>query len=907
MPGAEALRLEQDARRERNWKRWGPYLAERQWGTVREDYSADGNVWDYFSHDQARSRAYRWGEDGLLGITDRQGRLCFGLALWNERDPILKERLFGLTGPEGNHGEDVKELYYYLDSTPTHSYLKGLYKYPQAAFPYESLVRVNRERGKLEPEYELLDTGVFDDDRYFDVVAEYAKADEDDVLVRITMANRGPEAATLHLLPTVWFRNTWSWGRDGEGYWPRPSLRAQGAGGISAEHMGLGRYVIEAEPADGATPDLLFTENETNVARLYGSPNAQPYVKDAFHQAVVGGDGSAVNPDRVGTKAAFHYRLTVPAGGERVVRLRLRETSRAPGKAFGIAFERVFASRIEEADGFYAERVPPAATEDERRVLRQGYAGLLWSKQFYHYVQQHWIAGDPSQPAPPADRTEGRNAEWQHVYNRDIISMPDKWEYPWFAAWDLAFHMIPFAKVDPHFAKEQLLLLLREWYMHPNGQIPAYEFAFGDVNPPVHAWACWRVYKMTGKKGERDRLFLERVFQKLLLNFTWWVNRKDPEGRNLFSGGFLGLDNIGVFDRSRPLPTGGHLEQADGTAWMAFYCNTMLSMALELASEDPVYEDLASKFFEHFIAIADAINNLGGSGLWCDDDGFYYDQLHVGGEHKALRIRSLVGIMPLIAAEVLDESKFEKLKGFRKRMNWFLTNRPDLARHIACMEPRMGEDHCLQRLLAIPTRERLQRVLRYVLDESEFLSPHGIRSVSRVHKDRPYEIDVHGEIHRVDYVPAEGNSGLFGGNSNWRGPVWFPINYLVLEALERYHHFYGDDLKVECPVGSGRLLNLQQVAQELQGRLARLFLPDAEGRRPCHGDEARYASDPHWKDLVLFHEYFHGDTGRGVGASHQTGWTALVLRCIEDVARRRGETAEAPKPKPARRLAGSRR
>ncbi|MEP7176795.1 MAG: glucosidase, partial [Gemmatimonadales bacterium] len=674
-----------------------------------------------------------------------------------------------------------------------------------------------------------------------------------------------------------------------------------------AEHQGLGRYVIEAEPADGSAPALLFTENETNVARLYGSPNAQPYVKDAFHRALIDGDAAAVNPAHEGTKAAFHYELLVPAGGSRSVRLRLREAGRAQGAAFGPSFEGVFADRIAEADAFYAELVPPAATEDERKVLRQGYAGLLWSKQFYHYVQAHWIEGDPAQPAPPAGRGEGRNAEWPHVYNRDIISMPDKWEYPWFAAWDLAFHMIPFAKVDPHFAKEQLLLLLREWYMHPNGQIPAYEFAFGDVNPPVHAWACWRVYKMTGAKGQRDRLFLERVFQKLLLNFTWWVNRKDPEGRNLFAGGFLGLDNIGVFDRSRPLPTGGHLEQADGTAWMAFYCNTMLSMALELASEDPAYEDLASKFFEHFIAIADAINNLGGSGLWCDDDGFYYDQLHVNGEHKALRIRSLVGIMPLIAAEVLDETKFQRLKGFRKRMNWFLTNRPDLARHIACMEPRMGEDNCPQRLLAIPTRERLQRVLHYVLDETEFLSPHGIRSVSKVHHAHPYEIDVQGMTHRVDYVPAEGNTGLFGGNSNWRGPIWFPINYLVLEALERYHHFYGDDLKVECPVGSGRLLTLQQVAQELEQRLARIFLPDASGHRPCHGGETRYASDPHWKDLVLFHEYFHGDNGRGVGASHQTGWTALVLRCIEDVARRRGEMAAAPKAPPARRLAGSRR
>jgi hypothetical protein len=909
MTEAEAGRLEADARREQNWKRWGPYLAERQWGTVREDYSADGNVWDYFSHDQSRSRAYRWGEDGLLGISDRQGRLCFALALWNERDPILKERLFGLTGPEGNHGEDVKELYYYLDSTPTHSYLKGLYKYPQAEYPYESLVRVNRERGKTEPEFELLDTGVFDGGRYFDVLAEYAKADEEDILVRITVANRGPEAAMLHLLPTVWFRNTWSWGRDGEGYWPKPSITpaAAATAAVAAEHANLGRYVVEAEDGPDGPPALLFTENETNVARVFDTPNPQPYVKDAFHRAVVNGESAAVNPARHGTKAAFHYRLVVPAGGERIVRLRLRLADRARGRAFGAVFERVFADRISEADEFYAERVPAAATEDERRVLRQGYAGLLWSKQFYHYVQPHWIAGDPAQPTPPSNREDGRNAEWSHVYNRDIISMPDKWEYPWFAAWDLAFHMIPFARVDPHFAKEQLLLLLREWYMHPNGQIPAYEFAFGDVNPPVHAWACWRVYKMTGPRGKRDRLFLERAFQKLLLNFTWWVNRKDPEGRNLFAGGFLGLDNIGVFDRSRPLPTGGHLEQADGTAWMAFYCNTMLSMALELASEDPAYEDMASKFFEHFIAIADAINNLGGSGLWCDDDGFYYDQLHVNGEHRALRVRSLVGVLPLIAVEVLDDSKFERLHGFRKRMSWFLANRKDLARHIACMEPRMGGEAGLQRLLAIPSRERLQRVLHYLLDESEFLSPHGIRSVSRVHEDRPYEIDVHGMTHRVDYVPAEGNTGLFGGNSNWRGPIWFPINYLVLEALERYHHFYGDDLKVECPVGSGRLLNLQEVAHELEMRLARTFLADEAGHRPCHGGEERYATDPHWKDLVLFHEYFHGDNGRGVGASHQTGWTSLVVRCIEDTARRRGVSAAPPASKGTRRLAGSRR
>ncbi len=710
--GAESQRLAQDARRERNWKRWGPYLAERQWGTVREDYSEYGNCWEYFPHDHARSRAYRWGEDGLLGISDRQGRLCFALALWNGKDPILKERLFGLTGPEGNHGEDVKEAYFYLDSTPTHTYLKALYKYPQSAFPYEELVRVNRERSKLDPEFELADTGVFDEGRYFDVIAEYAKAGEDDILIRLTVANRGPETATLHLLPTLWFRNTWSWGRTGEGYWPRPRIRAEGRTRVRAEHEGLEQYVLDAESSADA-PVLLFTENETNVSRLFGGPNAQPYVKDAFHRIIVNDEQDAVNPAGEGTKAAFVYLLTIPAGGEQVVRLRLRDAASDRSPAFGAEFDRVFTDRIREADEFYEERTPAAATSEERRVLRQGYAGLLWSKQFFHYVVEHWLQGDPAQPPPPVNRMSGRNAEWSHVYNRDIISMPDKWEYPWYAAWDLSFHMIPFARIDPHFAKEQLLLLLREWYTHPNGQIPAYEFAFGDVNPPVHAWACWRVYKMTGPKGARDRLFLERAFQKLLLNFTWWVNRKDPEGRNLFAGGFLGLDNIGVFDRSRPLPTGGHLEQADGTAWMAFYCNTMLSMALELASEDPAYEDLASKFFEHFIAIAEAINNLGGSGLWCDDDGFFYDKLHANGQQQALRVRSLVGVIPLIAAEVMEDAQFAHLPGFRKRMNWFLNNRQDLARNIACMKPKMGEEGSVRRLLAIPSRERLERVLRY--------------------------------------------------------------------------------------------------------------------------------------------------------------------------------------------------
>ncbi len=886
--GAEAQRLEEDARREKNWKRWGPYLSERQWGTVREDYSASGECWDYFPHDQARSRAYRWGEDGLLGITDRECRLCFALALWNGRDPILKERLFGLTGPEGNHGEDVKECYYYLDSSPTHSYMRALYKYPQAEYPYARLSEENRRRGKDVGELELVDTGAFEGGRYFDVFAEYAKASTDDVAIEITVHNRGPEAATLHLLPTLWFRNTWSWGRSGEGHWPKPRIARAGDGTLLAEHASLGRYRLSVAPGpSGAGPALLFTENETNARRLYGSDGASPYVKDAFHEYVVRGATAAVNPAGVGTKAAALYRLEVPAGGSASVRLRLSSEKDAPADPFGASFERTFDARREETDAFYAERLPATMTDEERRVARQAYAGLLWSKQFYHYVINDWLEGDPAQPPPPDARRRGRNSEWRHLFNRDIISMPDKWEYPWYAAWDLAFHMIPFARIDPHFAKEQILLFLREWYMHPSGQIPAYEFAFGDVNPPVHAWAAWRVYKMTGPRGRRDRLFLERVFHKLLLNFTWWVNRKDTEGNNLFSGGFLGLDNIGVFDRSRPLPTGGHLEQADGTAWMAFFCSTMLSMALELASEDPAYEDVASKFFEHFVAISDAMNRFGGNGLWNEEDGFYYDELHIDGHEIPLKVRSMVGLIPLYAVEVLEEDVIERLPGFKKRMQWFLENRKDLAQHIAYMQPDEAGAHG-HRLLAIPSRERLERVLRTLLDESEFLSPHGVRSLSRFHKDRPYVWRVMNEEYRVEYVPGESNTGLFGGNSNWRGPVWFPVNFLLVEALERYHHFYGDSLRVECPKGSGRMMNLAEVAGEIARRLAGIFLPDGEGRRPCHGGDLRYASDPHWRDLVLFHEYFDGDTGRGVGASHQTGWTALAVRCIEDLARARG-------------------
>jgi hypothetical protein len=887
---AEARRLTDDTARRKNWKRWGPYLADRQWATVREDYSPDGTCWDFFPHEHARSRAYRWGEDGLLGITDRECRLCFALALWNEKDPILKERLFGLTGTEGNHGEDVKEEFFYLDSTPTHSYLKALYKYPQVEFPYDQLVRVNQQRTKTDPEFELRDTGVFDGNRYFDVFAEYAKQTPDDVLIRITVFNRGPIPATLHLLPTLWFRNTWAWGCTHEGCGLRPRLRAGKSGhDVTGSHETLGSFTLVAGPGPGGTtPRLLFTENETNSHRLWNSGDPGSFTKDAFHDYVVHGRKESVNPKNVGTKTAAHYVLTIPAGGSETIRLRLFSETEAPQPPLGADFDEIVASRIREANEFCDSLCPAAQSDEERRVVRQAYAGLLWSKQFYHYVVADWLAGDPGIPAPPPERKHGRNADWTHLFSRDVISMPDKWEYPWFAAWDLAFHMIPFARLDGKFAKDQLSLFLREWYMHPNGQMPAYEFAFGDVNPPVHAWAAWRVYKIADRPGQRDRDFLESVFQKLLLNFTWWVNRKDAEGKNLFSGGFLGLDNIGVFDRSKPLPTGGRLQQADGTAWMAFYCATMLGMALELACDGgkirPAYEDMASKFFEHFVQITDAMNALGGPGLWDEPDGFYYDQIQFDHHVVPLKTRSMVGLLPLIAVEVLDDAAIRRLPGFYKRMNWFLKHRPDLSRHISYCEAGMTHGH---RLLAIPSRERLERVLRYMLDESEFLSPFGIRSLSKFHERHPYEFDAGGEVHRVDYVPGESATGLFGGNSNWRGPIWFPTNYLLVEALERYHHYYGDEFKVECPTGSGVWMNLQQVAREIGGRLARLFLRDATGQRPCHGTDRRWATDPHWKDLVLFHEYFHGDHGMGLGATHQTGWTALVVRLMKDAARGR--------------------
>jgi len=878
---AEHRRLDEDASRAKNWKRWGPYLAERQWGTVREDYSRDGESWKYFTHDQARSRAYRWGEDGLMGITDRECRLCFALALWNGRDPILKERLFGLANHEGNHGEDVKESYFYLDATPTHSYLKGLYKYPQAAYPYEKLITANRGRSRDEPEFELADTGVFNDSRYFDVLAEYAKAGPDDLLIRITVTNRGPESASVHVLPTLWFRNSWVWGCAHEGCEIKPSMRAVDPHRVTCSHVTLGDYVFQQEDA----APLLFTDNETNNRRLFGSANATPHVKDAFHECVVGGRTQAVNAAQKGTKCAPHHVLTLAPGEARVIRLRLHAAADAApdheGGAFGSEFEATFAERCSEAEAFYCDLLHHVSSTEERRVARQAYAGLLWSKQFYHYVVKDWLDGDSEMPRPPAGRRDVRNTDWeQHLFNRDVLSMPDKWEYPWFAAWDLAFHMIPFARVDPDFAKHQLNLLLREWYMHPNGQIPAYEYNFSDVNPPVHAWACWRVYKMTGPRGARDRQFLARTFQKLLLNFTWWVNRKDPSGKNLFSGGFLGLDNIGVFDRSKPLPGGGSLAQADGTAWMAFYCSTMLAMALELAESDPIYEDIASKFFEHFIAIADAMNNLGGKGLWHEEDGFYYDQfVFPDGRTEFVRLRSMVGIVPLFAMEFISMQQLEALPGFAKRTRWFLTHRPDLVREISCLARDGSSTGHFS--LAIPTRARLERVLRYVFDEQEFLSPHGVRSLSKKYSDKPYVLRIDGESHCVNYVPGDANSGLFGGNSNWRGPIWFPVNYLLIEALERYHHFYGDTFTMEFPTGSGRRLTLAAIAAELSRRLVKLFLPDANGRRPALGDDPRFASDPHWCDHLLFHEYFHGDTGSGLGASHQTGWTALVARLID--------------------------
>ncbi|MBS1816685.1 MAG: glucosidase [Acidobacteria bacterium] len=879
---AEWQRLDEDRRRVRNWRKWGPYLAERQWGTVREDYSADGRCWDYFPHDHARSRAYRWGEDGIFGISDRECRLCFALALWNGHDPILKERFFGLANEEGNHGEDVKELYYFLDATPTASYLKALYKYPLDAFPYEQLVENNRRRGQHEPEFEIEDTDVIRTSRYADVIVEYAKAGVDDLLIRITCTNRSSSEGTLHILPTLWLRNTWSWGRTGEGYWPEGVITRSADDRLVVDHASLGRYVLCVDACGGTAPTFLFTDNETNAARLFSAPNTRPFTKDAFHRHVVNGDRTAVNPALRGTKSAAWYVVALPAGGSCTLKLRLTPEAACPATPFDASFDNTFAARIAEADAFHLRSRNAPLTDDERLIARQADAGLVWTRQFYHYIVDHWLDGDPSFPPPPRERRWVRNAPWTHVYARDIVSMPDTWEYPWFAAWDLAFHCVAMARVDPDFAKRQLVLLCREWYMHPNGQLPAYEFEFGDANPPVHAWAALRVYELCAGQGlGKDRLFLESVFQKCLVNFTWWVNRRDDEGDNLFSGGFLGLDNIGVFDRSKPLPGGARLEQADATAWMAFYCTTMLAIALELAREDEAYADIASKFFEHFAAITQAMNELGGTGLWDEDEGFYYDQAHLNGQTVPVRIRSMVGLVPLFAAHVIDAQDLERLPLFRARLEWFLANRPSLGRHIAF---HAGENGAGRYLLAVPTRDRLERVLRRALDEREFLSPFGLRSLSRIHGETPGSLQLDGIRYEVRYAPGESESRMFGGNSNWRGPVWMPMNYLLAEALKRHHHFYGDTLTVECPVASGQRLDLLQVAEELERRMAVPFMRDVDGTRACDGGNRLYATDPHFRDLVLFHEYFHGETGRGLGASHQTGWTALVANVLERIA-----------------------
>jgi hypothetical protein len=852
------------------WKHWGPYLSERQWGTVREDYSANGTAWDYLPHDHARSRAYRWGEDGIAGVSDAEQRLCLSLALWNGADPILKERLFGLTNAEGNHGEDVKEQYFYLDATPTHSYLKMLYKYPQRAYPYADLVAENARRGTDLPEYELLDTGVFRDDRYFDVFVEYAQQEPGDLLMKVTAFNRGPDAAILHLIPQLVLRNTWSWEPGSD----KPRLWAMGdaAIGIEPDALGMRRLYIEGDA------QRLFTENETNARRLWQS-GGPGYFKDGFHDCIVGSQPDRVNPARTGTKAAVWHQNLIQAGDSIQLRLRLcRRDQTAPFEDF----EQVLDRRRGEADEYYADLQHDMTSADERIVQRQAFAGMIWNKQYYHLDNYRWLKGDPGQPAPPPERKQGRNSDWKTLNNADILSLPDAWEYPWYASWDLAFHCISFALIDAEFAKHQLVLLTREWYMRPNGQLPAYEWAFSDVNPPVHGWAAWRVYQIDRKNngGKGDLEFLERVFHKLMLNFTWWVNQKDTHGRNVFQGGFLGLDNIGVFDRSARLPTGGYINQSDGTSWMAMYALNLMRIALELAEHDHVYEDIASKFFEHFLSIAEAMSGVHNddSGLWDETDQFYYDVLNLPDNVRVrMRIRSMVGLIPLFAVETLEPELLERLPGFRKRLDWYLAHRPDLANLVSSWQsPGRGE----RRLLSLLRGHRMKKLLQRMLDESEFLSDHGVRSLSRAHLEKPYVLRVDGRDMTVRYTPAESDSRQFGGNSNWRGPVWFPVNFLIIESLQKFHHYYGDDFKVECPTGSGRYATLEQVAIELSSRLSRLFLKDDAGNRPVLRQYPTLQTDPFYKDLIPFYEYFDGDNGRGVGSSHQTGWTGLVAKLL---------------------------
>jgi hypothetical protein len=878
----EGVRLQMNRQRIGHWNRWGPFLAERAWGTVREDYSADGDAWTYFPHDHARSRAYRWNEDGIAGICDRHQYMCFSLAFWNGRDSFLKERLFGLSGHEGNHGEDVKECYFYLDNTPTHSYMKYLYKYPQAAFPYEQLVSENGRRTRHDAEYELQDTGVFDEDRYFDIAVEYAKRDAEDLLIRVRMTNRGPEAAPVHVLPTLWFRDTWSWGRDPR----RPSIvtgpKGLGLQGqtatLLARHYALGEFILYCSGADA----LLFTENETNTQRLFGAAPPAPFVKDAFHEYVVRGNHGAVNPAATGTKAAALYERTVEAGETITLKLRLSALVGDHPLEYPFAdFDALMLQRQEEADEFYDAVLGDHLSLDAKMIARQAFAGMLWSKQYYHYVVTDWLKGDPAEPAPPANRREARNHEWRHLFTRDVISMPDKWEFPWFATWDLGFHCAALAHVDPQFAKDQIILMLREWYMHPNGQLPAYEWDFGDVNPPVLSMAARAVFDIErSHTGVADYAFLERVFNKMLLNFTWWVNRKDPLGKNIFQGGFLGMDNIGAFDRGK-LPPGYMLGQADGTSWMAAFARSMLSTALTLAEKNPVYEDLASKFWEHFVYIANSMNSLTDpkKSLWHEEDGFFYDHLTKPDcETIAIRARTMVGFVPLFGARVVEADSCNRHAAFNRRRQWFIEHRPDLVEAVGPMVTP-GVHNML--ILGLVRTDQLRRMLAYMLDEREFLSPYGVRSVSKFHQDYPLVLQIDGHEYRLDYEPGESTTDLFGGNSNWRGPIWMPVNFLIIQALREYHLYYGNDFQVECPTGSGNMMTLEQVAKELSRRVARIFLRDENGKRPVFGQCELFNSDPHWRDTVLFYEYFHGDTGRGCGASHQTGWTGLIVQILE--------------------------
>ncbi len=875
----EKQRLINDRSGKQNWRLWGPYLTERQWGTVREDYSPNGDAWNYITREMARSKAYRWGEEGIGGLSDEKQLLCFSISLWNGKDPFLKERFFGLSGKEGNHGEDVKEYYYYLDNLPTHSYMKMLYKYPQSEFPYSRLLEENKNRTKLDPEFELIDTGIFNEDKYFDVFIEYAKAGINDVLIKITAFNRADEDSNLNIIPQIWFRNTWDWGYDD--YKPQLNLKSKGV--VEIEHKKLGHYMLYSN----GSPEILFCENETNIKRLYDADNGKKYFKDGINDFIVLGNKKAVNAENIGTKAGLNYKLSIKAGKSKIIKLRLRKEK--INNPFN-EFDKIFKTKINEADKFYSDIQSDIKSDDERNIQRQAFAGMLWSKQFYYYNISKWLEGDPAQPAPPRERLRGRNSEWFHLNNAEIISMPDKWEYPWYASWDLAFHCIPFAIIDPEFAKKQLVLLTKEWYMHPNGELPAYEWSFSDVNPPVHAWATWRVYKIDEKiTGKGDISFLEEVFHKLLLNFTWWVNIKDTEERNLFQGGFLGLDNIGVFDRNSELPTGGFIEQADCTSWMAMYCLNLLRISLELSRKNKVYQSTATKFFEHFLYIAGAMVNIGGEGvsLWDDTDEFFYDTLHTpDNNHISLKVRSAVGLIPLCAVEVLEPELVDELPEFSEHVDWFLKHRPDLASLVS----RWSEGGVKERrLLSLLRGHRMKCLLYRMLDESEFLSEHGIRSLSKYHKDHPYVYSSNGTNFTVGYLPGESDSGLFGGNSNWRGPVWFPINYLLIESLQKFHHYYGDDFKVEYPTHSGNYFTISDIANELSKRLSKIFLKDENGKRAVYGKNEKFQNDPYFKDYILFHEYFNGDNGMGLGASHQTGWTGLISKLLQP---RRKETSK---------------